>query len=434
MSVSEISQATALARVGEVVDAPPGAAEAGVGPAARSDIALSVHDDIAPLADEWRRFEAEADGTVFQTFAWHALWQKHVGARAGVVPAIVVGRRGTRILFLMPLAIEPGRLVRRLVWHAHELCDYNGALLAPDFARGVSPERFVTLFAEITAILRRDPRFRFDAIVLDKLPEAVGGQPNPFLALRTTLNPSGAYLTRLGGDWESFYLDKRSSATRRHDRTKRKRLGNLGEVRYVTPPDNAGIEATLAVLVEQKTKAFARMGVPNVFARPGCRDFFFEFATSPASRELAHVSRLDVGATLAAANFGLMFRGRYYHILASYDDGEVSRFGPGIAHLHELMRHAIEHGCSEFDFTIGDERYKRDWADREVKLYDYRSAVTPIGFAAGLPSLIGVRVKRFIKQTPALWRAVSKARALVGSAKNRGKRAVAAPAEDEAGS
>jgi CelD/BcsL family acetyltransferase involved in cellulose biosynthesis len=66
-----------------------------------------------------------------------------------------------------------------------------------------------------------------------------------------------------------------------------------------------------------------------------------------------HVSRLEVGDAIAAANLGLVFRGCYYHVLASFDDGELSRFGPGVAHLHDLLRHAIEGGCTMFDFTIG---------------------------------------------------------------------------------
>ncbi len=404
------------------------------GSVAHGGVALSVHDDIASLESEWRAFEATADGTVFQTFAWHAAWQRNIGARTGVRPAIVIGRRDRRILFLFAFAIEPGRLTRKLVWHAHVLCDYNAPLLAAEFAGAVGAAGFLPLFASIKAALQADARFRFDAVALDKMPERVGGQANPFLALCTTLNPSGAYLTHLGPEWESFYFAKRSSATRRRDRTKRKRLGDLGEVVYATPADKPGIEANLSVLVDQKSKAFARMGVPNLFARPGYRDFFFDVATDPASRNLAHVSRLDVGSTLAAANFGLIFRGRYYHILASYDAGEVSRFGPGAAHLHDLMRHAIEHGCSEFDFTIGDEPYKRDWADTEVKLYDYHSAATAVGFAAALPSLAKARVKRFIKQTPFLWRTVSRARALAGSLGRRSKAAAVPAGPDEGNS
>src|SRR5688572_11373003 len=42
------------------------------GPAsfARSDILLSIHEEIAPIEPDWRAFERRADGTVFQTCEW----------------------------------------------------------------------------------------------------------------------------------------------------------------------------------------------------------------------------------------------------------------------------------------------------------------------------------------------------------------------------
>ena len=120
----------------------------------------------------------------------------------------------------------------------------------------------------------------------------------------------------------------------------------------------------------QKARSFARMGVGNLFAKPGHAEFYRALATDPATSQMVHVSRLDVGTTPAAINLGLTYRDCYYHLLASYDDGEVSRFGPGAAHLHDLMQLAIERGLKIFDFTIGDERYKRDWCDTELKLFD----------------------------------------------------------------
>ena len=78
------------------------------------------------------------------------------------------------------------------------------------------------------------------------------------------------------------------------------------------------------------------------------------------------------------------------------------------------MRYAIEHGCREFDFTIGDEPYKRDWCDIEIKLYDHRSAATVRGWLAVLPAIAFSRVKRVIKQTPFLWRLFVKTRARLG--------------------
>ena len=85
----------------------------------------------------------------------------------------------------------------------------------------------------------------------------------------------------------------------------------------------------------------------------------------------------------AAANFGLMFRGRYYYILAGYDDGELARFGPGAVQLQDVMRYAAEHGCKLFDFTIGDEPYKREWCDIEIGLCDYVAPASLRGSAGG---------------------------------------------------
>jgi CelD/BcsL family acetyltransferase involved in cellulose biosynthesis len=235
------------------------------------------------------------------------------------------------------------------------------------------------------------------------MPENVGQQANPFLTLPNTLNPSGAYLVNLGTDWETFYTAKRSSSTRRRDRTKRKRLTDFGAISFTTPTTEADLRQNLAVLLEQKGAAFAAMGVNNFLARPDVRDFFFDLATSPATRDFVHVSHLDVGSDMAATNLGLVFRGVYYHVLASYDAGPASKFGPGAAHLHELMSYAMQRGCRAFDFTIGDERYKREWSDVTIKLYDHRCAVTLRGYLAGLPGLALSEAKRIIKQSPVLW-------------------------------
>ena len=153
------------------------------------------------------------------------------------------------------------------------------------------------------------------------------------------------------------------------------------------------------------------MGVVDIFALPGHRAFYQEVA---AKRDLAHVSRLDVGAQIAAANLGLIFRGSYYHLLASYDGGELAKFGPGAAHMHDLIRYAIERGCGTFDFTIGDERYKQEWCDAQIMLFDHVSPTTLRGRPFALWLYVAGRLKRLIKQSPVVWSAVYKLRMLIG--------------------
>jgi len=249
----------------------------------------------------------------------------------------------------------------------------------------------------------------------------IGTKPNPFLHLDVRPNPSGAHLTRLGASWDAFYTETRSSATRRRDRTKLKRLAEHGEVRFVDPADTDDIRRTVEILMSQKAKAFARMGVSNLFARPGHRDFFLDLATNPRTRHLVHVSRLEVGAACAATNLAYTSRGTYYHILASYDDGELARFGPGAAHLRGLLQYAIENGFRCFDFTIGDERYKLEWSDTSLKLYDHMAAATLRGWPVVFVALAFLRLKRLIKQTPFLWRLFNTLRAAAGGLRRQAK-------------
>jgi CelD/BcsL family acetyltransferase involved in cellulose biosynthesis len=383
-------------------------------------IGVEVCGDLGEIEREWKSFAASADCTAFQAIEWLKKWQQHIGARRGTMPAIVLGRDAQRrLLFIVPLAIEARGLVRRLTWLGSDLCDYNAPLLRAGFSDHLGAEGFAPLWRRIADLLRASPRFRYDVIDLPKMPESIGGQRNPFLDLPTLANPSGAYVAILGSDWEQFYAAKRSGPTRKKERKQLKQLAEHGEVRFVDVQERAEIERTLDTLISQKERAFTRMGVDSMFARPGYRAFYRDVATDPGTRDLIHVSRLDVGSDIAAANMGLRFRACYYLVLSSYHDGDLARFGPGRAHLHELLRYAIDCGYQRFDFTIGDEPYKRDWSDIEHKLHDHLAAVTIRGRLVVAITTALRRAKRFIKQTPAMWRAFSKARALAGAIGSR---------------
>jgi CelD/BcsL family acetyltransferase involved in cellulose biosynthesis len=96
--------------------------------------------------------------------------------------------------------------------------------------------------------------------------------------------------------------------------------------------------------------------------------------------------------------------------LTSYEDGELSRFGPGRAHLQEIIRRAIRKGHSHFDFTVGDESYKLDWSDVRMPLYGYFAATTPLGLPALIWAVTFRRTKRMIKQNALLWRGFNRMR------------------------
>lgn len=392
------------------------------GALAASDIALSLSDDLEASAALWRNFEAVAEGTFFQTHAWLEAWQRHVGVRRGVVPLVVTGRHPDgQVLFVLPLALERRGGIRYLTCLGAALCDYNAPLLDQHFETLVDDAAMAALWARVLGLVRAGGRYRFDVIDLPKMPERVGGQRNPLMVLGTRPNPSRAYLAELRGDWETFYAAKRSSATRRKERKQLRQLGAFGPVRFVDRLEGDERQRTLDLLFEQKARSFARMGVGNIFARPGHRELFTGFATASQSRHLVHLSRLETGDTVAAVSIGLVGRGTYSLVVSSYDGGPVARFGPGRAHLNELLRFALDGGFRWFDFTIGDEPYKQDWSDTRLVLHDHLSAgswrgAIVVGFVNGFRA-----AKRTIKQNRVLWRLFTDARTRFAAIRSSGK-------------
>jgi len=65
----------------------------------------------------------------------------------------------------------------------------------------------------------------------------------------------------------------------------------------------------LDTLIQQKSRFFARMGLDNMFRRPGYVEFYRGLVTSTLASRLIHVSSLQVGDAVAAANLGLVFHG-----------------------------------------------------------------------------------------------------------------------------
>jgi D-aspartate ligase len=379
-------------------------------------LTLHIHDDLAAVESEWRRFERVADCTAFQTFDWLATWHRHIGLRERVRLAIAVGSFGDgETAFILPLCVVPGRFTRRLCWLGQELCDYNAPLLARDFSQRVTAERFLAAWHDLQEQMQRDPALRHDWIEFEKMPQKVGDQINPFSHLDVALNASGVHLMQLGDDWEKFYVEKRSSATRRRDRAKRRHMSEYGEIRFVTASDAADARATLETLMEQKGRALTRRGIANIFTRPGHSEFYLDLASNPRSRHLVHISRVEIGDLPAATNLGIVFGDCYYHVLASFADSDVAHYGPGALHLRELMAHAIKLELKRFDFTIGDEPYKLEWSDTDLKLYDYTATSAWRGLPACWASSVRRRIKRFIKQTPLIWRLASHFRSAIGA-------------------
>jgi CelD/BcsL family acetyltransferase involved in cellulose biosynthesis len=89
-----------------------------------------------------------------------------------------------------------------------------------------------------------------------------------------------------------------------------------------------------------------------------------------------HFSALTLDDRILATLWGLVYKGRFYHLFPTYARGELTRYSPGNSLLRRVFEWCFANTVRIFDFTIGDEAYKYDWCDQELRLFDFIYATT----------------------------------------------------------
>lgn len=138
---------------------------------------------------------------------------------------------------------------------------------------------------------------------------------------------------------------------------------------------------TLALGMKWKSAQYSASGYLDLFADERNRRLFAELQ----ARGTVLVSSLSAGGKVLAVHLGAQHEGRFYYWIPSYDP-EQGKFSPGRLMLEWLLRASHERGDEEFDFLIGDEAYK----------WNYATHTRVIG-SAGVPPL-SVRLEREIKR------------------------------------
>jgi CelD/BcsL family acetyltransferase involved in cellulose biosynthesis len=376
--------------------------------------ALEVFRSPAAIEREWRSFELTAVGHVFQTYTFVSTWVRTVGTRRGVEPLIVVGRDGVgRPQFILPLGIRQRFGRRQLEWLGSEHADYHCGLfdreyLARPAAAGL-PEALAHLLAGGA-----------DVCNFQRQPLTLDGLPNPFAAYRAWPHSDSSHETHLESNWNAYYRAKRNSSSRRHDRSKLRRLEELGAVRVNTTPNGTEIDRAMAALFSEKERNLGERGAAGFFECDAVKRFYGDLARTPFPDGPCHVATVECGGDIVAVNWGLVHGRRYYYVMHAFAaQSPAARSSPGRLLMYGLMQWCIERGIDVFDFTIGDEGFKQQWCETSLPLADSISALNPAGAPVALALRAGKMAKRFIKSRPALRSAAEEVRRHLPFARSR---------------
>jgi CelD/BcsL family acetyltransferase involved in cellulose biosynthesis len=358
-------------------------------------IAWEIHLNLEAASKIWTQFQRVAATTFYNTLAWSASWQTHVGTAAGALPRIVVGRheRDGSVAFILPLQIRRVRAVRLLEWHGTPDINYGFGL----YDRAFLPWAEDWFAAHLDGILAAAGAH--DAVNFLDMPAVMSGHPHPLSRHFNMRGPNRTFSLRLGPDYETVYSRKRPVDSRRANQRADNRLLEMGDVRFFTPHTEQELNRHLDDMLTHKTAQLAQRGIHGVFDAPkgsmvhelgrACID------GEPLTR--AGVLTLD-GATLAVTFGGVADSTYWFYISSLSPDAAARKFSPGDHALRKTIEACCREGLTTFDFGVGDALYKSRWADVTTPLHVMLRARTFKGLVWTMQSALRLICKRAIKE------------------------------------
>ena len=318
------------------------------------------------LPAAWERLRASAPTeSVFLTPEWLGAWWRHLGSSRGPRPLLLAVTDDHELAALAPLYRAPlGRTGLRVLRQLGSgVSDYLDMLLSPE------PNLRSAALRTLMVGLVKSGR-GWDALDLRGLP-AESPTARELSALAETLGLPCAVLPgyarpaiALDGSFDTF-LKSRPGRFRYNLRSRLKRLGQLGEVRFRTVDRPADLPAALDVLADLHARRWAGQHTATIFSSSERgRRFYADACRRYAERGLLDLTLLEAGDRVVAGSLSFVDRDTWYYYLPAWDP-DLAAFAPSSLLLAHLVEAAYARGLRRFDFMLGEEPYKARWATEE---------------------------------------------------------------------
>ena len=325
------------------------------------------------LRTVWKELEPFSQHHVFQCYEWLSYWQQTIGNRALYIRPHIVVVVGTdnqpRMIF--PFGVRRQLGARVLGFLGGGQGDYQGPLIHDDWISDAA-----SISSAWSLVEKNLPGH--DVRHFPKLPAYWCTSTNPMLALWTRTFQDNSYSSNLPASFADFQ-EKLKPKLRADTRRQRRRLSEIGTLKFQVIDESDKHALALDVMIEQKRQRYRNTGVPDILAHSAVQQFYMELSNRFSGIGRIHFSVLMLNEEILATHWGAIHRDRFYFLMPTFAEGKWGGYSPGRLLLENLVEWCIQNGLKVFDFTIGGEEYKKDWCDSEMPQFEHLRATTPLG-------------------------------------------------------
>jgi CelD/BcsL family acetyltransferase involved in cellulose biosynthesis len=378
---------------------------------------VATAGDGTALAD-YAQFCASALFAPAQSASWVGNW---ASATSADIIVATLSRDGHPTLSLALEVVRRGPFkVARFAGGRH--ANGNFAATDPRFLPAIDGPAIRSMFK---AIARARPDI--DLISLERLLPDLDGVANPFAALSSFPSPNVALAVDLNGGFDALLARASGKRKRKKHRSQTRKFEAVGAFRRIEARTGEEVDRLLDAFLEMKEARFAKMGIANVFGDRQVRDFFRAlFADALAEEKPSFLLHgLEVAGKLRAVTGSSRSGKRLICEFGAIAEDDLAFTSPGDFLFFDNIQEACERGFDVYDFSVGDEPYKRLWCDIETRHFEVLAPLTLKGRALATTMRQGARAKAFIKNNPTAWKLTKMLR------RKAAGQAAPTPAEDD---
>tara|TARA_B100001123_G_C15299050_1_gene1020348 strand:+ start:624 stop:1742 length:1119 start_codon:yes stop_codon:yes gene_type:complete len=315
------------------------------------------------LKKYWQELEINSFCYCYQSYDWFENWVNNFRNFEKDITCIVVVSYNKKILFILPLEIIKKFNLRILQWIGGKHSDYLAPILSKNF--DLAKEDFADLWKNIKLKLPH-----FDLIYLIKQPKTIDKLDNPFVLFLNNYVNSNTYNIILPKTWNEYNQTVLKKKFRTQNIRSKKLLKKLGNLKFKILTDRTEKIEIIKELIIQKNLKLRSLGAAELLENKDL-NFYTSFENRKLDTITTHISYLKLNEKIIAIHWGLLYKKRFYYLLPSMNEKNLSKYSPGRLLLSLLIRWSISKRFEIFDFTLGDESYKKSWTNNGDQLFSY---------------------------------------------------------------
>ena len=279
----------------------------------------------------------------------------------------------------------------------------NGNFVAGDPRWLLKPD--VTSIRSMLSAVRK-ARPDIDLIALERLLPDLDGVANPLACLPHFPSPNLSLAVDLAGGFDALLARASGKRKRKKHRAQMRKFDAVGSHRRIEAKTADEVNRLLDAFFEMKEFRFRKMGIANVFGDNEVRAFFRALFIDALAEERPSfvLHGLEVAGKLRAVTGSSRSSKRLICEFGAIADDDLGHTSPGDFLFFDNIQEACETGFSVYDFSVGDEPYKRLWCDIETQHFEVLVPLTPKGRVLALVLQQGARLKAFVKHNPTIWK------------------------------